>query len=242
MRQIAYWAARMVPSEVAWRRFLETCAVGFWLLLLGGLAFFSVRAIDTGLTELSVYRVLGYIPDSGMAAVLAWLSGGFIGAVWAAYLAIRALIILLNGLSRINKGGSLSGQLANGFYPLFAFAAMVGLATGAYFAFHYTITEAIPDFVATPDNPLGYDAERMEMWSNTLLPPLGGALAAMGALYLALRLVADAVKHFLRADGVISEPRKDGVISKPQGNNPPGQPSAKPPGPHPQNRVLWRRD
>ena len=200
--QIAYWAARMVPSEVAWRRFLETCAVGFWLLLLGGLAFFSVRAIDTGLTELSIYRVLGYIPDSGMAAVLAWLGGGFVGAVWAAYLAIRALIILLSGLNHINKGGSLSGQLANGFYPLFAFAAMLGLATGAYFAFHYTITEAIPDFVATPEQPMGFRGYESQKWSNALLPPLGGALAAMGALYLALRLVADAVKHFLRMDGV----------------------------------------
>ena len=231
--QIAYWAARMVPSEVAWRRFCETCAVGFWLLLLGGLAFFSVRAIDTGLTELSIYRVLGYIPDSGIAAVLAWLGGGFVGAVWAAYLAIRALIILLSGLNHINKGGSLSGQLANGFYPLFAFAAMLGLATGAYFAFHYTITEAIPTYVATTDSPGDPSSWRTARRTDAFLPPIAGALAAMGALYLALRLIADAVKLFLRMDGVISEPRKDGVVNKQR-----NKPSAS----HPQNRVLWRRD
>ena len=242
MRQIAYWAARMVPSEVAWRRFLETCAVGFWLLLLGGLAFFSVRAIDTGLTELSIYRVLGYIPDAGIAAVLAWLGGGFIGAVWAAYLAIRALIILLSGLRSIDKGISMSGQLANGFYPLFACAAMLGMAAGAWFAFHYTITEAIPTYVGTPDNPRFFSARNTEMWSNAVLTPMAGALAAMGALYLALRLIADAVKHFLRMDGVISEPRKDGVVNKPPGNKPPGQPSAEPTRPRPPSRVLWRRD
>lgn len=236
--QIAYWAARMVPSAVAWNRFLQTCAVSFWLALIGGLAFFSVRAINTGLTELNVYRTLGYIPDSGMAAVLAWLGGGFVGAVWAACLAIRALIILLSGLNRINKGGALSGQLANGFYPLFAFAAMLGLATGAYFAFHYTITESIPTYVATPpDSPMRPEAWRNESRVDAFLPPLAGALAAMGALYLALRLIADAVKLFLRMDGVISETRKDGVINKP-----PGKPSAEPPASRPPSRVLWRRD
>lgn len=232
--QVAYWAARMVPSEAAWNRFLQACAIGFWLLLIGGLAFFSVRAIDTGLTELSVYRVLGYIPDSGMATALAWLGGGFVGAVWAACLTIRALIILLSGLNRINKGGSLLGQLANGFYPLFAFAAMLGLAAGAWFAFHHTITEAIPTYVATPpDSPMRPEAWRNESRVDAFLPPLAGALAAMGALYLALRLIADAVKLFLRMDGVISEPRKDDVIDKQRG---------KPSAPHSQNRVLWRRD
>ena len=229
MRQIAYWAARLVPSEAAWNRLLQAGAIGFWLGILGAMGFVSVRAINTGLTELSVYRALGYITDSGMATALAWLVGGFVGAVWAAYLAIRSIRIVFDGMNRIDKGVSVAGQLASGFYPLFAFAAMLGLAAGAWFAFHHAITEAIPDFVATPDDPMGYRGYETQRWSNTILPTFAGVLAAMGALYLALRLIADAVKHFLRADGVISDRRKDSAINES-------------PGRHPPSRVLWRRD
>ena len=224
MRQIAYWAARLVPSEAAWNRLLQVGAIGFWLGLIGAMGFVSVRAINTGLTELSVYRALGYITDSGMATVLAWLGGGFTGAVWAAYLALRSIRIVFDGMNRIDKGVSVAGQLASGFYPLFAFAAMLGLAAGAYYAFHYTITEAIPTYATTPDNPRGLSVRNTEMWSNAVLPPFAGVLAAIGVLYLALRLIADAVKHFLRADAVISEPQR------------------RPPDHRPPSRILWRRD
>lgn len=190
--------------------------VVFWCVAIMGSAYLSVRAIQQGYFLIRYYQdiaansdrislLLGTIEiisvrDAGVIA--GWFTVGFILLGWSIYLVARTIPILFEWLQGRQELESLPSQMAQNFGPLFKFAGMIALfaiAGGCYF---FAITDAVPSTIRD-FSPRNLPSVSQGEIVGTAAIVLFGTIALAGGVYLTLRLIVDAVKSFLRSNGVL---------------------------------------
>ena len=194
------------------------CLIGvaFWCAAIVGLGYFSVRAIQQGYYLIIYHRdiasnidrislILGEIEvisltDTGV--IVGWLAGGFIFLGWSVFLTARTIPILVSWFKGAEELSSLPYRIASNFYPLFKLAGMALLFSIAGLCFFYAITDAIPQHISDYSSRSSRSVQQGEV-AGIIILLLVGIVALAGSLYLVLRLIADAVKSFLRNDGVL---------------------------------------
>ncbi len=186
-------------------------AVAFFGAIIAGLAFVSVKVILNQHDSLNFYRDIGYMPDD---RTINWAAGrlaaGLIGVALSLWMAIR----LFNAWKLWRTtGGSPWSLLVEQYYPFFALAGILLLVLISVGSYYGVITQMIPDYIdyiaggglnGRDESDGLIQARNIGYFTGGVIFPLIiGTGALVGALYLALRLVANAVKFFLRQDGVI---------------------------------------
>ena len=131
------------------------------------------------------------------------LSAGLTGVGLSLWMAVR----LFYAWDRWRTtGGSLPRLIVQSYHPFFALAGILFLVLIAVGSYYIVITGSIPDYIAGPGLYVDdyHDSIVLgEFAGGVISPLLLGTAALVWAVYLALRLVANAVKFFLRQDGVI---------------------------------------
>lgn len=177
-------------------------AVAFSGAVIAGLAFIGIRMMMHAQDDLTIHRTIGYISNQETYRIIGMISGGSVCLGWSLFLAIRVITVVAGWFNAVEKRGFLPSLVIRNLYPLFAFAGMVFLALVAYSCYYIAAIDSIPIFVGGAD-PYNYPWAYSGELNMAMGLPFIGTAALTGAGYLALRLIANVVKSFLKNDGVL---------------------------------------
>ena len=188
-------------------------SIVFYSAITVGLAYFGVWIIMDVYDNLATYRAnapirtfpfqnVEYISVTEAGIIAGWFTCGVICILWAIWLSSRLIWILVKQVIGSGDVDALPVLIDRNLHSLFTFAGMVFLALASGYSYYFAITDAIPEYIKFDHR--GAHPHWASARSNDLIVGLVfGTAALVGAVYLALRLIADAVKYFLRKDGVI---------------------------------------
>ena len=177
-------------------------AVAFSGAIIAGLAFIGLRMMMHAQDDLTIHRTIGYISNQETYRIIGMISGGSVCLGWSLFLAIRVITVAASWFNDVEKRGGLPSRVIRNLYPLFTFAGMVFLALVAYSCYYIAATGAIPIFVGGADT-YSFGFESQGELTMAIALPLIGTAALTGAVYLALRLVANVVRSSLKNDSAI---------------------------------------